>query len=163
MRFCWIIFLIFWIIFWNNLRGSAWWGVSKDPSHRFCLAHFHPANLEDGSNLMSIFSIFFHLDDFFAWFTCTPKTYVKSTPRRSKNWRLSIVHRKSNCRTEPRPTFFFLMVGGGGQRVGLFRTMRHPGFVSTASTYTRRLQIVCHTRQEFTDDLHTSHMSKVVL
>lgn len=62
---------------------------------------------------MSIFSIFFHLDDFFAWFTCTPKTYVKSTPRRSKNWRLSIVHRKSNCRTEPRPTFFFLMVGGG--------------------------------------------------
>ena len=48
-------------------------------------------------------------------------------------------------------------------RVGLFRTMRHPGFVSTASTYTRRLQIVCHTRQEFTDDLHTSHMSKVVM
>lgn len=111
-------FWIFWIIFWNNLRGSAWWGVSKDPSHRFCLAHFHPANLEDGSNLMSIFSIFFHLDDFFAWFTCTPKTYVKSTPRRSKNWRLSIVHRKSNCRTEPRPTFFFLMVGGGSTLLG---------------------------------------------
>ena len=34
----------------------------------------------------------------------------------------------------------------------------HPGFISTASTYTRRLQIVCHTRQEFTDDLHLPHI-----
>ena len=41
--------------------------------------------------------------------------------------------------------------------------MPHPGFVSTASTETRRLQIVCHTRQEITDDLHASHMSKVVM
>ena len=41
-----------------------------------------------------------------------------------------------------------------------YNQYKHRRPTNTASAYTRRLQIVCHTRQEFTDDLHLPHIIK---
>ena len=93
MRFLLDYFWIFWIIFWHNLRGSAWWGVSKDPSHRFCLAHFHPSNLEDASNLMSIFFYLFPIGWFFCLVYLRPKNLCQINPTEVK--KLVPFHRPS--------------------------------------------------------------------
>ena len=74
----------------------------------------------------------------------------------------NFIYRFANVVPGPPPPWTrFGGEGGPPPRVGLFRTMRHPGFIYyryCKHLYYRRLQIVCHTRQEFTDDLHLPHI-----